>query len=62
MNPCDKAKQLERKAKEAREREAEENREKFPILNDPTLRELVDCFNGRVVYVSNAKGEWKGKK
>lgn len=62
MNPYDKAKALEKKAKEKREREAEENRRKFPILNSPFLKELCEVFNGKVVYVENDKGEFKGRK
>lgn len=62
MNPYDKAKELELKAKRKREREAEENRRKFPILNDSFVRELADSFGGRVTYVENNQGEWKGKK
>lgn len=62
MNPYDKAKALEKKAREKRKREAEENRRKFPILNSPFLKEICEVFNGKVVYVENDKGEFKGRK
>jgi len=62
MNTYDKAKALEKKAKEKREREAEQNRHKFPILNSHFLKELCEVFNGKVVYVENDKDEWKGRK
>jgi len=62
MNPYDKAKELELKAKRKREREAEENRRKFPILCDSFIHSFCYNFGGRVTYVENNQGEWKGRK
>lgn len=60
MTPHEKAKDLERRAKEKRDEEKAANRKRFPVLCDPIVAELCEHFSGKVIYVCNNEGEEKG--